>query len=327
VRLSPYRGSVLIAGTSGSGKSTVAAAMLERLLDHKYQFCLIDPEGDYENLPNAIVLGTNTTAPNATEVLKALERPASNVAVNLLAIPLADRPMFCAALLPSLLECRTRTARPHFIFIDEAHHLLPSSWRPATSVVPHAMTGFVMITVHPDWVAPPALEAVDTVIVTGKDAGETFANFARISKVQPPRLAVQDLPPGMAAIWNRRNGQDRIEIAAVAESRIERRRHVRKYATGELPPDRSFYFKGPEGKLNLRAQNLMMFIQIAEGVDAATWVHHLRGGDYSKWLREFIKDDELADEVGNIERDDKLDAAASRAAIRDAIERRYTAAA
>src|SRR5437763_1621565 len=47
-------------------------------------------------------------------------------------------------------------------------------------------------------------------------------------------------------------------------SKAERRRHRRKYADGELPPDRSFFFRGPNGKLNLRAQNLQMFLQIAE---------------------------------------------------------------
>jgi hypothetical protein len=56
----------------------------------------------------------------------------------------------------------------------------------------------------------------------------------------------------------------------------ERRRHVRTYATGELQPGESFYFRGPEGALNRRAQNLAVFLQIAEGVDADTWMHQLR---------------------------------------------------
>jgi hydroxymethylpyrimidine pyrophosphatase-like HAD family hydrolase len=327
VALSPFRGSVLIAGTSGSGKSTVSAALLERLMNRGYQFCLIDPEGDYENVPDAIVFGTATNPPNPSEVLKALSRPAQNVVVNLLAIPLADRPMFCAALLPSLLERRTPTARPHFIFIDEAHHLLPSSWRPAATLVPQAISGLVLITVHPDWVAASALEDVKTVIVTGKQPAETFANFARSIGIKPPAVDAADLAPGTAAIWTPTSCDSCVTAAVIEPSRIERRRHTRKYATGELAPDRSFYFKGPDGKLNLRAQNLMTFLQLADGVDDETWLHHLRAGDYSHWFREYIKDEQLADEVQPVEQEQRPDPSQSRQRIREAIERRYTAAA
>ena len=61
--------------------------------------------------------------------------------------------------------------------------------------------------------------------------------------------------------------------------------------------DKSFYFTGPLNRLNLRAQNLAMFTQIAEGIDDETWLYHLRRGDYSQWMRDAIKDDEMADEV------------------------------
>ena len=81
----------------------------------------------------------------------------------------------------------------------------------------------------------------------------------------------------------------------------ERKRHVRKYAAGELRPDKSFYFRGPDGKLNLRAQNLQVFLQLGDGVDDETWLYHLRQGDYSRWLREAIRDEALADEVVEVE--------------------------
>jgi len=44
-----------------------------------------------------------------------------------------------------------------------------------------------------------------------------------------------------------------------APGRTERRRHQRKYAEGDLGADKSFYFRGPAGALNLRAQNLTLF--------------------------------------------------------------------
>src|SRR5215211_6991949 len=63
MRIKPYGTNILVAGTSGSGKSTFATGFLERLIEHKYQFCIIDPEGDYQNFEGGIVFGEATKAP------------------------------------------------------------------------------------------------------------------------------------------------------------------------------------------------------------------------------------------------------------------------
>ncbi|HSC16753.1 MAG TPA: hypothetical protein VLI71_16610, partial [Gammaproteobacteria bacterium] len=102
------------------------------------------------------------------------------------------------------------------------------------------------------------------------------------------------------------------------------RRHTRKYAVGQLPPDRSFYFRGPEGKLNLRAQNLLQFLEVAAGVDDDTWTYHFRQGDYSRWFRDVIKDSELAAAAAAVERDRFLSRDNAIAALRAAVESRYT---
>jgi hypothetical protein len=92
-----------------------------------------------------------------------------------------------------------------------------------------------------------------------------------------------------------------------------------------LGPDVSFYFRGPEGKLNLRAQNLKIFLQLAEGVDDETWLYHLQRGEYSHWFREVIKDEDLAAEARGIEQRADMPARETRALVRAAIEQRYTA--
>jgi hypothetical protein len=101
-------------------------------------------------------------------------------------------------------------------------------------------------------------------------------------------------------------------------------RHRRKYAHGDLGADKSFYFVGPHGKLKLRAQNLELFLQLAEGVDESTWLFHLRRGDYSRWFREDIKDENLARSVEEIEQSAKGTASTTRSLVRRAIEERYT---
>ncbi|HNK50534.1 MAG TPA: hypothetical protein PKX75_15920, partial [Nitrospira sp.] len=110
----------------------------------------------------------------------------------------------------------------------------------------------------------------------------------------------------------------------IAPSSTERRRHRRKYAEGELPPDRSFYFRGPAGKLNLRAQNLLLFMQLGEGVDEQTWQYHLNAHDYSTWISDMIKDETLSKVVHDIEARPELSAEESRRLIRAAIEEQYT---
>ncbi len=94
---------------------------------------------------------------------------------------------------------------------------------------------------------------------------------------------------------------------------------------GDLGAERSFYFKGAKGALNLRAQNLAVFMQMAEGVDDETWRFHRSAGDYSAWFRDAVRDSGLAEEAARIEKDQALDAATSRKEIAAAIRRRFAA--
>jgi hypothetical protein len=321
-RLAPYGAPVLVAGPSGGGKSTFATAFLEQLAEHGYQFCIVDPEGDYHDLEIATVLGDAGRTPGIDEALELLRRPAHSCVLNLLGIPLPDRPAFFDTLLPRLQEMRAHTGRPHWLFVDEAHHLLPAQWRPSPLTLPRELVDLVLITVHPESIAPGLLAAVGTVVAVGARAEDTLRRFAAAARVEPPApVAVAE---GQAALWCRMQTGPPLAFT-VSPSRAERRRHVRKYAAGELGPDKSFYFRGPEDRLNLRAQNLQTFVQIADGVDDDTWLHHLGRGDYSRWMRKAIKDETLADEVARVERDHPHAAAASRARIRAAIEHRYTA--
>src|SRR5262249_33744746 len=100
-------------------------------------------------------------------------------------------------------------------------------------------------------------------------------------------------------------------------------RHRRKYVQGELGADESFYFRGPAGQLNLRAQNLMLFIQLAEGIDDTTWMYHLRRSDYTRWFRDAIKDESLAAVTAGIEAQREITPAESRRLIKGAIQERY----
>jgi HAD superfamily hydrolase (TIGR01484 family) len=323
VRVRPHGDSVLIAGPSGSGKSTLTSAMMERLMEAGYQICVVDPEGDYASLPGAIVLGDQERAPSPQEILDVLDAPAPHAVVNLLGVPLKDRPAFFDALLPRLQEQRARVGRPHWLVIDEAHHLLPPTWNPASLTLPRALTGVILITVHPGHVAAAVLESVTTVVGVGGSGADAIRAFCSAIGRPAPPVDPAPLEAGEALFWSPR-GDVAPLVFKPSPPRAERRRHVRKYAEGELGPDRSFYFRGPGERLNLRAQNLGLFVQIADGVDDETWLHHLRRGDYSRWFRDAIKNEDLAREAAAVEQTAEVSAADSRARIRAAIDRRYT---
>jgi hydroxymethylpyrimidine pyrophosphatase-like HAD family hydrolase len=326
IRFDPHESSLLIAGSSGGGKSSLAAGVLERLGEAAYQFCVVDPEGDYPALAGAIVLGDPHHAPTLAEVVDVLADPVRNVVANLVALPLHDRPAFFAALLPRLEELRTRAGRPHWIMVDEAHHLWPSSRDAAGAAAPRTPSGFILITVHPEHVMPEVLAPIGTVVAAGQRPAAVIHEFVRMVGVSPPPLPADGLEPGQVLVWDRGAGRGVVRARGIP-ARAERRRHIRKYAKGELGEDQSFYFRGADGKLNLRAYNLMLFVTLAEGVDDETWQHHLRRQDYSRWFRDSIKDPELAADAERVESDSTLAPAESRARIKQAIESRYTLAA
>ena len=185
VILPPRGASVLVAGSSGSGKSTLIQAVLERLIEREYQYCVIDPEGDYEHLPATLVAGSREHAPDIEQVIEHLEKPDVNLAVNLLAIPLADRPAFFTELLSALLGLRVRLGRPHWTVVDEAHHMLPAADAP--SGFDRTLGDMIFVTVHPDQLAVAALSAVGLVIAVGAASRETIEMFCRqLGRATPP---------------------------------------------------------------------------------------------------------------------------------------------
>jgi hypothetical protein len=110
----------------------------------------------------------------------------------------------------------------------------------------------------------------------------------------------------------------------ISPSSFEHHRHRRKYATGDVGEEYSFYFRGPDSELNLQARNLFDFLRIARGVGAETWTYHLKRHDVSAWFRGVIKDEDLADKTEIVERKRNLDAAQSLKQVEDLIADTYT---
>jgi hydroxymethylpyrimidine pyrophosphatase-like HAD family hydrolase len=320
----PYDSRMIVAGPSGGGKSTIVTAMLERLIESQYQVCVLDPEGDYDDFAMCVALGGSDRVPAVSEIMKLLKNGRESISVNLLGVPLTDRPAYFVSLLPRLQELRAQTGRPHWLVVDEAHHLLPAEWDSMSLSVPKDLGNFVLITVHPERLAPVLRSDVNLVIAIGPDPAQIVREVNPEAGRDLDSLAFAHLEArsGDMLVWKADTGEaTRVKLEP---AKTDLRRHKRKYATGELGEDKSFYFRGPDGKMNIRIQNLTLFTQIAEGIDDETWLYHLRRHDYSAWLREVIKDGAIADDVALIENSGHLSANQSRAQILDAIRKQYT---
>lgn len=313
---------LLLAGASGTGKSTLARGLLDRLAEQGYQFCVLDPEGDHADLPDVVHLGDRYSAPTPDDVIAALQSPGQRVVVNLLGQRLADLPQFLQTLLRRVQELRARTGRPHWLVLDEANHFLPLPGERNAFAVPRWLDGLLMACVNPEHIAPSALGLVDVVVSFGDGADDTLARFsAAIGETGPTREQV-DLAPGDALAWFRREG-DRLERFTVAGGDSVRQPHLRRWGEAPLVDQQQFRFTGPDGRLDLPAATLADFVLLARGVDDETWCHHLRRDEYSAWFREAVHDPDLAAAATAAEGADGASAADSRARIIDAIVSRY----
>jgi hydroxymethylpyrimidine pyrophosphatase-like HAD family hydrolase/energy-coupling factor transporter ATP-binding protein EcfA2 len=299
---------LLIVGPSGSGKSTLTGVLAERVLEAGRSLLLLDPEGDYRTLaelPGVVVFGGKgeQALPTAEEVDQLLRHPHTSLVLDLSAMTLAEKVAYATTVLAVVAAVRSATGLPHWLVIDEAHHVLPADGSPAVDLVRPGAEGLALITLDAARLAAavhPLTSVVASTELATFHAGVRTVLAARAVDGAPPALDGSALERGEAAVaWL--EPPTRAVRFRVSRRRVHHRRHVRKYTEGELPAERSFFFRGPAGALNLRAANLGRFVELAEGVDEATWAHHLTAGDYSAWMRHMIKDPELADEIAAIE--------------------------
>jgi HAD superfamily hydrolase (TIGR01484 family) len=316
--LRPYGQNVLIAGTSGSGKSCIARGVLERLTDATYQACIVDPEGDFCELEQAVAVGTKTQAPTLDDVLQVLNKPRQSVVANLEALPLPERRTLFASLQGRLAELRERKGVPHWLVVDEADQLAPGD----DSDLPTPPCETLWLATEPSKLAAEVIRSADVFVAVGKQPDETLRQSLKLANEPLPKFAAAEVHADEALYYRRGSNQPPV-VMQMVPSRAERRHRQQEFIHGNLGPQRTFVFRGPKNKLKLRAQNLAHFLLMAEGIDDETWLHHLQQGDYSRWFREGVRDPHLSDEAARIETQAGLSADESRARIRHVIEKHY----
>ncbi len=220
--------SLLITGASGSGKSTLTGVFVERLVRRDYVICLLDPQGDSRTLAEheGIVRLTSevgTEAAQAEEVERLLRHRSTSVAIDLSALDREGRIRAAARFLHAIQRLRTETGAPHWVVIDEAHHVFPPGGGAAQEMFDFEWRGVCLVTHAPDRVAPEVLGVARHVLSTSiEGVTETFPLIAR------DQIPGGELGPGEA-----------LDIAVGdTPPRVRRFQVARRYAPVAAPDDR-----------------------------------------------------------------------------------------
>jgi HAD superfamily hydrolase (TIGR01484 family) len=192
--LGAYGETVLLTGVPEAGKALAVTTLLETLSDRKYQFCVIDPKGDYsdlDDLEHTGTVGDSDRTPSIEETMRLLEKPERHAAIALSAIAQAERPAFFQKLMTRLWDLRKRFGRPHWIVVNDAHLLMPAESGGEAASLPR-LRGSVMVTSDARQLAPAAIEGVSTLLAAGPSAMEGLRAFCEARGVPVPALTLPE---------------------------------------------------------------------------------------------------------------------------------------
>lgn len=317
-----YGDSVLVTGGPGGGKSKFAISVLEQLSKRGEQCCVIDPEGDYPGISDSVTLGSAERPPAIEEVIGVLEVPREHCIVSFFGVEKRERPSYFDRLYRALADLRSRTGRPHWVLVDEAHYAAPKNWEPAKNWNSNELEGMIFVTAFHQEISDVVLQNVDWIISIADDPSAAIAECCqRMGESAPTILPAEDHAIHRALSWRR--GAPTASWFSRLPPRSDGQRHQHSNYEGELDESLQFVFRGPELKLNLPTPNLKQFVKTANGVDDETWTFHLRRHDFSVWMREVVKDWKLSEEVEDVERTQGLSPKRSRELIIHHIEKRF----
>ncbi|MFP2924010.1 HAD hydrolase family protein [Pyxidicoccus sp. 3LG] len=321
VGIPAYGENLLVVGPRGSEGASYVQGFLARLLQRRYQPCVIDCIGDFELRDDLVKLGGRQQAPRVSQVMAALTAPSVKPVVSLAALAPEAQPGFFRELLPALEGMRLRTGRPHWLIVNGAQHLWPAGAEAVLHRAPKLRETLLRVEA-PEAVARSILQQMDVAVGVGPAPDRAIQQLAWALDETVAHLPLSAGPEHAVLAWFITAGHWPVRLRGPLR-RAERLRRVPEHVEGDLGP-RGFVFRGrPE----LRAHNLRAFCHQATEVDEDTWLFHLWHGDISRWVRDCLHDDALARKIAAIECRYELRAEDSRREVCGAIAHHYALAA
>ncbi|NOK59941.1 MAG: hypothetical protein GFH27_549291n133 [Chloroflexi bacterium AL-W] len=302
-----------IFGDSGSGKSWLAGVLVEEMLKQGYQVCVIDPEGDHHSLssfPHTLLVGgSGARLPPVVDLVELCKHTGMSLIVDLSTCLPTERVAYVVELIHALRLLRHTYGRPHWILIDEIQHFCPFWCADSTQAIVEAMNdqGFGIVSYLPNVISELVLNLLNGMLLLQFDLAEKIATLAsHLGTCDTwPSIALQitDLPQGHAWMCFHQSVDD-LNGSTLFRSRprmAPHMRHFHKYLHAILPEAVRFYFCDGTGEyVGFTAANLWEFREALYIVPIDSLQYHSQRGDFERWIREVIRNDDLARQLAKL---------------------------
>lgn len=298
---------VMITGDPREGKSWLAGLAVERLLDHGYRVCVIDPEGDHVALgyrPQVLVFGHELPLPAPGVVARVMCDHSLSVVLDLSTLRQEQKLAYGDAALSALETSRAVTGIPHWTVIDEAHYFFHEP-APCLDHFEGRTGSYVFATYRPSLISDRVYATVAAHLITRTVVEEERYFITGLLQERGPRdLAVAEAlgaieKPGAGLLLELPSGP-RWQPFTPDQRVSPHVHHARKYADIRLPDSQEFLFR-QTGGARVLAHNVTEFCAAIRTVPLGSLCHHLRAGDFSRWASEVLGDAELASGLRKLE--------------------------
>ena len=299
---------LLVTGDTGSGKSWATGLLCEQLILQGYCVWVIDPEGEYgglESLAGVVVLGGEKRPPRLRDLARAVRYPDVSVVVDLSHVPPDQKLDYLNSLLPMLASLRRSTGLPHRIVIDEAHYFLHEP--NVTQLLDLDLGAYILVTYRPSGLHPDLQKAIEGVIVKRSTDPHEVGALVRMFGTKGVEAEWKTLFQGLAA--SQATLLPGIEEAGGKARRFDmlprltsHARHRRKYFDVPMTTDQGFVFTWKGERVAGPALTLRDLVCLLASSPAQILAGHARRGDFSRWIRNVLRDHRLASSIRAVER-------------------------
>ena len=319
---------VLIAGDPRSGKSWLTGLFCEQLMLHDYCTCVIDPEGDYEQLealPRVVAWGGGDPSPSLPDLARMLRHPDLSVVINLSHVQYKEKVDYLKSLLPMLASLRRNTGLPHRIVVDEAHYFLHDS--NVLELLDLELGAYTLVTYRPSDLHPDVRKAMEVIVVTRisqpEEAQAMQTMFGNGTGDWSATLA--GLADGEAVLLpNAPEAEGKLQRFSLPPRLTSHVRHRSKYLDVPMPAGREFAFTADGKPVGPPSRSLQEFVSSLGSVPSGVLDGHARRGDFSRWIAEVCQDHPLASDVRKVEQRYRLGYVEDlRGELEQAIRERY----
>ncbi|MCC6904995.1 MAG: HAD hydrolase family protein [Anaerolineae bacterium] len=283
-----------IFGDSGSGKSWIAGLLAEELHLSGYQVLMVDPEGDFRGMNTLsgmlAINGDEHTLPAPNIVVTFLAETPRSIVLDLCGYPVSLRDEYVSSLFRSLYPLREHLVRPHWVVLDEAQHFLSDENTVLTRTILSMMAngGMAFVSYRPDWLAAPIREMIQHTLIARltNDLAQSAADAMIPGR---PALPLGEIQQNFALLDDRHVLNMRTVVR-----RVRHIRHLYKYLDMPLPPIKRFYFRDSGSYTGQEAASLFEFHRALGSVSESSLEYHLYRGDFARWMRGSLGDEDLA---------------------------------